>query len=62
MFGNFYHRDRGWRVEDFPGACRYSERTLSLPLYASLTVEDVDRVVDALLEVLGGAVRGIEAR
>ena len=47
-----YYRARGARPEEFPGARRYSERTLSLPLFASMSEGDVDRVVDALAEVL----------
>jgi UDP-4-amino-4,6-dideoxy-N-acetyl-beta-L-altrosamine transaminase len=35
-----------------PGAMRYYQRTLSLPLYASMTEEDVDRVAAALSESL----------
>jgi len=47
-----YYANRGWRVEDFPGARRYYERTLSLPLFPSMEDGDVDRVVDCLSEVL----------
>lgn len=47
-----YYRERGWSVDDFPGALRYYERTLSLPLYAAMTESDVDRVVDELGAVL----------
>jgi len=43
-----YYADRGWRVEDFPGARRYYERTLSLPLFPAMADTDVDRVVEAL--------------
>ncbi len=38
---------------DYPGAARYYERCLSLPLFASLGEDDVDRVVDGLADVLG---------
>jgi len=31
--GQPYYRERGWKVEDFPGARRYYERVLSLPLF-----------------------------
>jgi len=47
----FYQR-RGWRIEDFPGAQRYYERTLSLPLYPDLRDADVERVVEALHRVI----------
>ncbi|HTQ14938.1 MAG TPA: UDP-4-amino-4,6-dideoxy-N-acetyl-beta-L-altrosamine transaminase [Rhizomicrobium sp.] len=36
-----------------PGAERYYARCLSLPLYASMTVDDVERVVAALGDVVG---------
>lgn len=50
-----YYQRRGWQAEDFPGAMAYYERTLSLPLYPAMADTDVDRVVEALAEVLGGA-------
>jgi UDP-4-amino-4,6-dideoxy-N-acetyl-beta-L-altrosamine transaminase len=37
---------------DLPGARRFYERTLSLPLYPTMTGTDVRRVVDALAETL----------
>jgi dTDP-4-amino-4,6-dideoxygalactose transaminase len=48
-----YYRDRGWDPAAFPGALRYYERTLSLPLFPAMHEHDVDRVVDALRAVLG---------
>ena len=39
--------------QDLPGARAYYDRCLSLPLYPAMQDEDVDRVVDALGEVLG---------
>ena len=48
-----YYRDRGWDPALFPGALRYYERTLSLPLFPAMRDDDVDRVVDALCAVLG---------
>lgn len=43
------YRERfGWRAEDWPHARRIGERTLSLPLSANLTDEDVDDVVAAV--------------
>ena len=38
---------------DLPGAVRYYERALSLPLYPLMQDSDADRVVDALRKVLG---------
>jgi UDP-4-amino-4,6-dideoxy-N-acetyl-beta-L-altrosamine transaminase len=36
---------------DLPGAMEYYRRTLSLPLFPSMTEADVDRVVDALADI-----------
>jgi len=47
-----YYRRRGWRPESFPGAARWYERTLSLPLYPGMKPVDVERVVAALREEL----------
>jgi len=49
----FYRRRYG--ELSLPGAMHYYQHTLSLPLYASMTVEDVDRVVAALSESLKGS-------
>jgi perosamine synthetase len=37
----------------YPGAMAYYARTLSLPLFPAMTTADVDRVVEALADVLG---------
>ncbi len=47
-----YYRNRYGDLR-LPGAESYYRRTLSLPLYASMADRDVDRVVEALSEVLG---------
>jgi UDP-4-amino-4,6-dideoxy-N-acetyl-beta-L-altrosamine transaminase len=47
-----YYRRRGWSLEAFPGARRFYERTLSLPLFPAMDDRDVERVVDALAEAL----------
>jgi perosamine synthetase len=43
-----FYQALGWSIEDFPGALSYYRQTLSLPLFPSMTFEDVDRVIDAL--------------
>lgn len=48
-----YYRARGWDPSEFPGALSYYERTLSLPLYPAMADSDVDRVVQALGQVMG---------
>jgi len=49
-----YYASRGWRIEDFPGASRYYERVLSLPIFPAMSEAQVDRVADALFEELRG--------
>jgi dTDP-4-amino-4,6-dideoxygalactose transaminase len=46
-----YYRDRYGEV-DLPGAAAYYARTLSLPLFPSMSEADVDRVVDSLRHAL----------
>jgi UDP-4-amino-4,6-dideoxy-N-acetyl-beta-L-altrosamine transaminase len=46
----FYRRRYG--EQDLPGAMRYYERTLSLPLFPSMTAQNVHHVVNALAESL----------
>ena len=48
-----YYRDRfGFRPEDFPNATFVSERTLSLPLSAKLTDEDLGDVIEAVRKLM----------
>ncbi len=47
-----YYRDRGADPGAFPGAMRYYERTLSLPLFPGMRDTDVDRVVETLAAAL----------
>ena len=48
---------RGWREGDFPNAEAIGDATVSLPLFASMRDGDVDRVCDALADVLGASPR-----
>lgn len=48
-----YYRDRYGEIS-LPGADRYYERALSLPLFQDMTESDVERVVNGLKQVLGG--------
>ena len=44
-----YYRDRfGWRPEDFPNATRIGRQTVSIPLSAKLTDDDVGDVITAV--------------
>ena len=48
-----YYAKRGWAEVEFPGANGYYERTLSLPMFPSMSLQDLDRVVARLRDVLG---------
>ena len=47
----FYQETFGWRPEDYPNAQRIGRQTVSLPLSAKLTDEDVEDVVSAMREI-----------
>lgn len=49
----YYARRFGYRPEDFPNATWISERTISLPLSARLTDEDVEAVIQGVSRTLG---------
>jgi len=48
----YYHDTYGYKRDDFPNSLYVSERTISLPLSAKLTDEDVQDVIDAVAGVL----------
>ena len=48
-----YYRSLGWKKGDFPDAESYYSRCLSLPMYPSLTDEQQDYVIDAVMEFIG---------
>jgi dTDP-4-amino-4,6-dideoxygalactose transaminase len=50
-------RRLGGREGQFPNAERIARETVSLPLHAAMTVDDVDRVCGAVAEVLAAAKR-----
>jgi len=45
-----YYAEQGWKAGDFPVAEAYYRSCLSLPMYPSLTVQEQDRVIQAVLE------------
>jgi dTDP-4-amino-4,6-dideoxygalactose transaminase len=47
----------GGRDGQFPNAERIARETVSLPLHGAMTVADVDRVCDAVAEVVAAARR-----
>jgi dTDP-4-amino-4,6-dideoxygalactose transaminase len=44
----YYQRTFGWRPEDYPHACKVGRETLSIPLGANLTDQDVGDVIAAV--------------
>jgi len=49
----FYQDKFGWDVEDYPHGMRVGRQTVSLPLSAKLTDEDVEDVITAVRRILG---------
>lgn len=49
----YYQRLYGSRPEDYPNAMRIGRQTVSLPLSAKLTDEDVEYVISAVREIVG---------
>ena len=48
-----YYRERfGYKPEDFPNANWISERTFSIPLSATLSDDEVDRVISNINDLL----------
>jgi dTDP-4-amino-4,6-dideoxygalactose transaminase len=48
----YYQQTFGWEPEDYPHAMRIGRRTVSLPLSAKLTDEDVEDVIVAVREII----------
>ncbi len=48
----YYQEQFGWRPEDYPHAMRVGRQTVSLPLSAKLTDEDVQDVINAMKRIL----------
>ncbi len=49
----YYQATFGWDPEEYPNACRIGRQTVSLPLSAKMTDDDVEDVIDAVYRVLG---------
>jgi len=47
-----FYRNLGFQLNKFPETERYYEEAFSLPLFPTLTSEDVYRVVDTLKNIL----------
>lgn len=52
----YYQQTFGWRPEDYPHAMKIGRQTVSLPISAKLTDEDVEDVVFAITKILDGGV------
>jgi len=50
----FYQTQFGWRPEDYPRSMRLGRQTVSLPLSPKLSDADVDDVITAVKDILGG--------
>jgi len=48
----FYQERLGWRVEDYPVAAKFGQNTVSLPLSAKLSDGDVERIIEAVRDIL----------
>ena len=48
----YYRQTYGYRAADCPVASAAYEQILSLPLYARMTPEDVERVIDAVMDIV----------
>lgn len=48
----YYQKTFGWRPEDYPNAMRIGRQTVSVPISAKLTDEDVEDVIKAVMTVV----------
>ncbi|WEZ51096.2 DegT/DnrJ/EryC1/StrS family aminotransferase [Bacillus subtilis] len=51
----YYQKQFGYKEADFPNAMNYYKRTLSLPLYPSMSDDDADDVIEAVRDIVKGA-------
>lgn len=49
---SYYRETYGYQREDLPVALDLYERSLSLPIYSSMTIEEVERVIEAVREMM----------
>lgn len=50
----YYQKTFGWKPEDYPNATKVGRQTISLPISAKLTDQDVEDVIEAVYQVLKG--------
>ena len=46
------YKNLGFDIKDYPNAYNLFENEISLPLYSTLTDEEVDYIIESLLDVL----------
>ncbi|HEU5442377.1 MAG TPA: DegT/DnrJ/EryC1/StrS family aminotransferase, partial [Steroidobacteraceae bacterium] len=51
------YRALGYREGQFPNAERIGRETVTLPLFPAMELSDVDRVVEAVTDILGRAAK-----
>jgi dTDP-4-amino-4,6-dideoxygalactose transaminase len=51
----FYQQTYGWKPEDYPNATRIGRETISLPITAKMTNDDVADVIEAVRRCIGAA-------
>ena len=56
----YYQQRFGWRSEEYPNAYRIGQQTVSLPLSAKLTDQDVDSVIEAVQTVVAEPRRAVQ--
>lgn len=47
------YKNQGFDIADFPNAFHYYENMVTLPIYSTLTDEEVDYIIDAVRDILG---------
>lgn len=48
-----YYKKKGWKKGDFPNAENYYDHCLSLPMYPSLTNEEVNFIIEKVFQFIG---------
>ena len=49
----YYQKNLGWQAEQYPHAMRVGRSTVSIPITARLTDDDLDDVIDAVRTIVG---------
>ena len=49
---SYYKKKYGYITEDFPNAVNYGDQSISLPVHAKLSDEDIEHVCSTLIKIL----------